>query len=130
MSYFKLLFKINLKNRANIFLIVFLIIGIVGLYILNLQASNFYSYIVQVKDHYQSILEVEEYYENILEDNMVYSAEDTQNFKEGLQDTLQQKEWNESILNFAEREHWSEALTYSMKIIDGHLDVHEKNGGD
>ncbi|GAA0291356.1 ABC-type transport system involved in multi-copper enzyme maturation permease subunit [Gracilibacillus halotolerans] len=130
MSYFKLLFKKTLKTPTNIYLIVFLIIGIVGLYLLNLQASNFYSYMGQVKAHNQSILEIEEYYENILADNMEYSAEDTQNFKEGLQDTLQQKEWNKYILHFAEQEHWSEALTYSLKIIDGHLDVHEKNGGD
>lgn len=130
MGYLKLLYKKTIKKWSSLFLIVFLITGIVGLYLVHLHASSFYSYVGQGKDHYQSMLELEEYYTNLLNDELEYSTEEVQSFKNGLQDTRNQKEWNENILELAEKEKWSEALGFSIKIINQHLEVNEKAGNE
>ncbi|MCJ7842605.1 hypothetical protein MUB24_17215 [Lederbergia sp. NSJ-179] len=130
MYYYKLLLNKTFKNRNNVLLLLLLFLGIVGLYILNLNTGDFYSYLGQVKDHHNTTIELEEYYENILNDDVKYSEDDIESFKGGLQDALEQKEWNEKILELADQKEWSKALSYSIEIINRHLHVNEKAGGD
>lgn len=130
MSYYKLLLKKTVKNRSNILLLAILLLGVVGLYILNLNAGGLYSYTGQVKDQHSTTIELEEYYQKVLNDDVEYSEGDIQSFEDALEDTLEQKEWNEKILELAEQEKWSEALDYSIQISNRDLDVNEKTGGE
>ncbi|MDQ0231406.1 hypothetical protein [Metabacillus malikii] len=129
MNYYHFLLKKTLKSRGNLILLTILLSVIVGLYIINITSGDSYSFTNTVKDDYRVTLQQEKEYVEELNSHS-YGEEDTTMYKEALQDIVEQKNWNEQILELADQGKWSDALDYSIKIVNRHLEVNEKSGGD
>jgi hypothetical protein len=129
LGYYNFLLKKTFKNRGNLAPLLILLLAIVGLYILNNTTGELYSYKNVMKDHYNQTKDLEEYYLELLNGETKYSDKELQEFEEASQDISEQTLWYEEILELAEEEKWSEALGYSINILNRHIEVNEKAGG-
>lgn len=130
MSYYNFLFKKTLKSPGNLIPILILIIGIVSLYVLNITSGDLHSYKNTAKDNYDETKKLEEYYLRELNGDTKYSKKDVQMFENALKDISEQKEWNQEIIELADKEKWSAALNNSVKILNRHIKVNEDSGGN
>lgn len=129
MSYYTFLLKKTFKNPGNLIPLLILFLGIVGLYILNNTTGDQYSYKSVVQGHYSQTQELEEYYTELLNGDTKYSDKELLEFQEGYRDIAEQSSWNQKILELVEEEQWSEALGYSINILNRHIEVNEREGG-
>ncbi len=130
MSYYRFIFKKTIKNRGNIISLSILLLLIIALYTMNITSGDSFSYTSMAKERLNESNELIEYYTEELENNKEFTEEDRQSFDFALKDISEQKEWNKQILHLSSEGKWSEALAYSINVIDRHIEVHESSGGD
>jgi len=130
LSYYGFLLKKTFKNPRNFIPLLLLLLGIIGLYILNITSGDLHSYTGTAKDAYSSQKEIKDYYIRELNSDTKYSQKDIQGFKDGLQDSTEQVKWNQQIIQLADQDKWSDALTNSIKILNRNIKINEEAGGN
>lgn len=129
MNYYRFLLKKTVKSRATSVPLLLLLAVIVGLYVINQTSGDFSSYKGGLTDHHEETKDLEEYYVGLQNDGVAYSADEVASFETGYQDVVEQSMWSAKALQLAEVEKWSEALGYSINLLNQQLEANEQAEG-
>lgn len=129
MSYFLYLFKKLTKNKKNYFPFVLILMGIIGLYTLNVTEGKVFDYQYNLEQNYRALQEIEDLYLQDLQ-NEDYTDEDIAWIEGGLEDNTERLEWIEEGLAAIEKEDWQTALQNSIHLTNRILSVNEEEGAN